>query len=72
MEARQDFAGVDTRTDNLGQLLACGHADSPLLGHLMPPGRTIRRVANYMRQRGISGNKTDESMRIWLAPACSA
>ena len=25
--------------------------------------RTIRRVANYMRQRGISGDKTDASMR---------
>ena len=27
------------------------------------PRRTIRRVANYMRQRGISTNKHDESMR---------
>ena len=38
------------------------NAAAPLLGHLVPPGRTIRRVANYMRQQGISGNKTDESM----------
>ena len=30
---------------------------------LFCPRRTIRRVANYMRQQGISGNKTDESMR---------
>ena len=27
------------------------------------PLRTIRLVANYMRQRGIRGNKSDESMR---------
>jgi len=27
------------------------------------PCRTIRWVANYMRQQGISGSKTDESMR---------
>ena len=26
--------------------------------------RTIQPVANYMRQQGISGNKSDESMRL--------